>query len=140
MLPLFISDVPIQCINEAAYEYKIPAKLIIAILNVERGKVGLAEKNKNGTYDLGPMQINTSWWPTLYDYGFTPKEVLNNPCANIRVGVWILGKSIGSGENLLNGVGNYHSHNGSYNQPYTQKVRITYSILNKLLNENRENF
>jgi hypothetical protein len=72
MLPLFISDVPLNCINAAAIQYHIPAKLIISILNVERGETGLAQRNKNGSYDLGPMQINTSWWPKLYDYGITP--------------------------------------------------------------------
>jgi soluble lytic murein transglycosylase-like protein len=129
MLPLFVSDVPLHCVNEAAYEYHVPAKLIIAVLNTERGKIGQAVKNKNGTYDLGPMQINSSWWPKLYQYQVTPKQVLTDACTNIRVGAWILAKEIASGGSLLVGVGDYHSHTMRYNQPYVQTVRMKYTHL-----------
>ncbi len=129
MLPLWVSDVPLHCINAAAYEYHVPAKLIIAILNVEHGKVGLAKRNKNGSYDLGPMQINSSWWPKLYQYGITPHQALCDPCTNIRVGAWILAKSITQEKELLMGIGTYHSHRMSLNQPYIQTVRIIYTAL-----------
>ena len=133
MLPLFMSDVPLHCINEAAIEYKVPAKLIISVLNVERGKIGLKKPNTNGTYDLGPMQINTSWWPKLYAYGITPQEVLHNPCTNVKVGAWILGKSIANGHDLLSGIGDYNSHTRFYNKHYTQQVRINYTRLSSIL-------
>lgn len=133
MMPLFVSDVPLHCINEAAYEYHVPAKLIIAVLNVERGKAGLASRNKNGTYDLGLMQINTSWWPELYRYNITPNRVLYNPCINVQVGTWILGKSIADGQDLLSGIGNYNSHTFAYNKNYAQKIRLTYTNLAQIL-------
>ncbi len=133
MLALAVSDVPLPCINEAAIEYRVPAKLIISVLNVERGRVGMAQKNKNGTYDLGPLQINTSWWPMLYKYHVTPKEVQYNPCTNVKIGAWILASSIANGQNLLSGVGDYHSHTPRYNQTYTQQVRIAYTELTQRL-------
>ncbi len=106
---MFVSDIPIKCINDAVHEYHVPAKLIIALLNVEQGKVGMANRNKNGTYDFGPMQINSSWWPKLSQYSITQEEVKNNACVNVKVGAWILSKNIANGENLLVGIGNYHS-------------------------------
>lgn len=130
---MFVSDVPLHCINEAAQEYKVPAKLIISVLNVERGKVGIANHNKNGTYDLGPMQINTSWWPKLYQYGVTPKEVLYDACINVKVGTWILAKAILSNRNLMVGIGNYHSHTFSLNQYYAMQVKISYTKVQKYL-------
>ena len=133
-MSFFISDVPMSCINQAAYEYHVSAKVIIAVLNVEGGKVGLAHRNKNGTYDLGPLQINTSWWPTLYHYEITPSDVLFNPCINVRVGTWILGKSIAKSKNLLIGIGNYHSMTPLYNQQYSQKVRVSYTQLKLIEN------
>lgn len=132
---MYISDVPIHCINYAASEYHVPAKLIIAILNVEQGRIGMASKNKNGTYDLGPMQINTSWWPKLSTYGYTKEEIQNNACINIEIGTWILSKNIADGNNFFIGIGLYHSGRLDLNQKYVQQVRIKYTQLHaKLIN------
>jgi hypothetical protein len=133
MLPLFVSDVPLSCINDAAMLYHVPAKLIISVLNTERGKIGMAMPNRNGTYDLGPMQINTSWWPRLYRYAISPDAVKNNPCINVKVGTWILGGELAKSPDLLSGVGNYHSHTLRFNQAYTQQVRVHYTYLTKTL-------
>lgn len=131
MLPLAVFDtVTLSCINTTAEQFHIPAKLIISILNVERGKSGLKIRNKNGSCDLGEMQINTRWWPELYHYHITPNDVLYHSCTNIRVGGWILAKAIANGNNLLEGVGDYNSHTPSLNLQYTQKVREAYTRLN----------
>ena len=53
------------CIFTAAQTYSVPPTVILGVLNVEGGKVGMASSNTNGTYDLGPMQINTIWVPEL---------------------------------------------------------------------------
>src|SRR5436190_3515337 len=100
MLPFFVSDVPLHCINEAAIEYHIPAKLIISILNIERGKVGMICKNQNGTYDIGPSQINSSWLPELAKYSIKQSDIQYDACLNIKVGAWILSKKISNRNNL----------------------------------------
>lgn len=133
MLPLFVSDVPLHCINEAADDYHIPAQLIIAVLNTERGKIGTVHKNKNGSVDLGPMQINSLWWPELYRYHISPHNVLFDPCVNIKVGTAILAKAIIGSRDVLNGVGNYHSHTMIYNQAYIKKIRVYYTALHQVL-------
>ncbi len=124
-----VSDVSLNCINTSAQEFHIPAKLIISVLNVEHGKKGLKKKNRNGSYDLDEMQINTRWWPDLYQFDITPQDVLYKPCINIKVGAWILSRVIANGNNLLNGVGDYNSHTPLYNHAYTQKVREKYTAL-----------
>ncbi len=128
-----IDTLPLSCINETAIEYHVPAKLIISILDVERGKVGKVEYNKNGSYDIGPMQINSSWLPTLKRYGITQHELQYNPCTNIKVGAWILSKFIASENDLLKGIGNYNSHTKRYNQAYYQKVRISFTKIHLIL-------
>jgi len=130
MLPLFVSDVPLHCINQSAIEFHIPAKLIIAILNNERGKIGQAVLNKNGTYDLGPMQVNTSWLPELKKYGISRQDVQYNACINIQVGAWILAKSITEETNLLTGIGNYNSHTFTLNKSYYTRVKINFTKIN----------
>jgi hypothetical protein len=120
-------------INEAAVIYHVPAKLIIAVLQVEQGRVGHVSKNTNGTYDIGPAQINSSWLPELKKYGFTKERVLLDPCINAKIGAWILGRSIASEDNLLVGVGNYNSHTPVYNHSYYQKVRVNFTKLHVFL-------
>lgn len=136
-LGLFASDVPLHCINEAAAEYHLPAKLIVSVLNVEQGRVGMATQNRNGSYDLGPMQINTSWWPTLSSYGITQQDVRYNPCVNVKVGTWILAHAIAQGDDLLQGIGDYNSHTPKFNTRYTQWVRQKYSRISILLADNQ---
>src|ERR1700722_7251590 len=87
---LLIHGVPIECINRAAITYIVPAKVIIAVLEVEGSRVGSATPNKNGTVDLGPLQINSSWLKQLSQYGYTREQLQYNPCINVMVGTWIL--------------------------------------------------
>jgi hypothetical protein len=128
-----VSDVPLSCINRAAVEYHIPAKLIISVLNTERGRIGLSHKNKNGSIDLGPMQINNAWVPLLKKTGITEYQVLYDPCLNVKIGTAILAKSIAESDKLLTGVGDYNSHTIVYNHAYTQRVRLLYTKLNQIL-------
>jgi hypothetical protein len=133
MLPIIINQIPLHCINEAAELQHVPAKLIMSILQVERGKVGEIVKNKNGTYDIGPLQINSTWLPELKKHGITEAQLQFDPCINVNVGAWILAKSIANGADFLSGIGNYNSHTKLYNQNYYQKVRIHFTRITHLL-------
>jgi hypothetical protein len=133
VIPLYISDVNLHCLNEAAEIFHVPAKLLISILNTEQGKVGITVKNHNGTYDIGPMQINSSWVPTLKKYGISEYQLKYDSCINIKVGAWIAAKAIASENNLLIGIGDYNSHTQRYNQNYSHKVRVNFTKLHLLL-------
>jgi soluble lytic murein transglycosylase-like protein len=82
--------------------------------------------NHNSSADLGPMQINTSWWPKLLAYGITQYDVLYDPCVNIRVGTWILASAIADGKDLYSGIGDYNSHTKNWNMQYRRFVQICY--------------
>ncbi len=127
MLHIPHTDVPLHCINEAAIEFHIPAKLILSILNIEQGKIGQTVKNKNGTYDIGPLQINSSWLPQLNRMGITQHDIQYNPCTNVRVGTWILTKEIAAQNNLLVGIGNYHSHTYQLNKNYYTQIKVNFT-------------
>src|ERR1700722_7949826 len=111
---LLIHGVPIECINRAAITYIVPAKVIISVLEVEGGRVGSATPNKNGTVDLGPMQINSSWLPQLAHYGYTRQQLQYDPCVNVLVGTWILSNKITQvatqSSDYWQGVAGYHFH------------------------------
>lgn len=133
MIPLVINDVPISCINQAAIEYRVPATLIISVLKTENGRNGMANKNENGTYDYGPMQINSSWIPRIKPYGFTQQDLQYNPCANVQVGAWILSTNIANDGALWSGVGDYHSHTATLNHTYNTRVKNSYTVINNYL-------
>jgi hypothetical protein len=71
-------DVPLHCIEEAAVIFHVPEKLIISVLLTERGKMGEISKNRNGSYDIGLMQINSSWLPDLKRYDITESDLKYN--------------------------------------------------------------
>jgi len=121
-MSLIIHDVPIECINQAAITYQVPATMIISILKTEGGRNGVASRNKDGSYDYGPMQINSRWLEKIAPYGITKQDLQYKPCVNVAVGAWILALSIADGKDIWHGVGIYHSRTEVFNQRYRQKV------------------
>ena len=119
-MSLIIHDVPIECINQAAVTYSVPATMIISILKTEGGRNGEANLNKDGTYDYGPMQVNGRWVEKVSRYGITRHDLQYNSCVNVAVGTWILALSIADGKDLWHGVGIYHSRTKLFNQRYQQ--------------------
>ncbi len=78
------------CWKDAEDAYGIPQSVLMAVAKTESGFNPRARNiNKNGTEDIGLMQINSGWLPTLSAYGIT-RESLADPCTNIKVGAWIL--------------------------------------------------
>jgi soluble lytic murein transglycosylase-like protein len=124
--------IPLHCINDAAVAYHIPAKLIVSILEVEQGQVGKISKNSNGSYDIGPMQINSSWLAQFKKYGITQNDLQFDACTNIMVGTWILSKKITNRNDILIGIGDYNSHTPRYNQAYYLQVKMTFTQINSL--------
>ncbi len=138
MTPLIINDVPITCINYAAVKYHIPAILIISVLKTENGRIGSAIKNKNGSYDFGPMQINgCTWLHRLRPYGISQHDLQYDSCINVAVGTWILAKAIASDDKLWHGIGRYNSNTASFNQAYRFKVQTWYQKINHYLQSDR---
>ncbi len=138
---LLIHGVPVECINQAAVTYYVPAQVIISVLNVEGGKVGMASPNTNGTYDYGPMQINTIWISKVAAYGYTQQQIQYDPCINVMVGTWILSNKIAetlaqsSGGGYWQGVAGYHSRTPSLNESYQNKVLTNYKVLSEALSK-----
>lgn len=115
------------CIFTAAQTYSVPPTVILGVLNVESGRVGMAQPNTNGTYDLGPMQINTIWVPELANYWRVPEKtalrwVRDDACINIGVGAWILRKKMNESGSLAGGIAGYHSGTPSLGSSYRNKV------------------
>jgi soluble lytic murein transglycosylase-like protein len=81
------------CWDEAGARYGIAPELLQAVAYVEsRGRadaLNLAHASRTRSVDIGAMQINSRWLPSLSQYGIDAVALLN-PCTNINVGAWIL--------------------------------------------------
>ncbi len=78
------------CFEEAGRYYGVSPHLLWAIAKVESNFNPRAiNRNKNGTYDIGLMQINSSWFPYLKKHGIDP-SLLWDPCYNAHVGAMVL--------------------------------------------------
>lgn len=133
MTALVIHDVPIECINHAATVYHIPATLLTSVLLTEGGRVGTAKKNTNGSFDYGPMQINTVWLSKLQQYGISRNDIQYNACVNVHVGAWILSQRIAAAHELGYGIGSYNSYSLPQNNHYRTKVSGIYNTLSYFL-------
>lgn len=123
-----------QCIAYAAREYRVPALLISAVTHVEGGIVGKASKNSNGTFDYGPMQINSLWVKELKMYGVAPANLMWDGCLNTRIGAWRIASEIRRvNGDIWRGVGNYHSRSPERSRAYAEKVRKKYVELDLML-------
>jgi hypothetical protein len=55
------TPVTVACVRRAARAERVPLAALVGLLKVEGGQVGRQHANRNGTFDMGPMQINTIW-------------------------------------------------------------------------------
>lgn len=123
-----------ECVSTASATYGVPELVIRAILKQEGGKVGTMSQNTNGSYDLGPMQINTinlSLISKKYPF-LNWKHITYNPCINIMVGTWFLQQKIKNrGGVIWEGVGDYHSVTPSKRSVYLRSFLGHYNKLKK---------
>ncbi len=122
------------CLLSASKVNHIEPELLVSVISVERGYPGLASRNKNGTEDLGIMQINTGAWLKLVSDSFFGSDsskaylkLRDDGCFNIYIGAWILGAAIRAEKgNIWEGVGRYHSVNYQYKEKYIRLVKNKY--------------
>lgn len=106
------------CITTAASAFAIPETPLWVILDVERGQVGKVSRNSNGTYDIGPMQINSAWLGRLRRMGISEQDLLYNRCINIYVGAWIFTKEYQRFGDLAKAIAHYHSPTAVHQRRY----------------------
>ncbi len=119
-----------QCFTEAAYRFGVNKRMLVAIAKTESALTPhvIGPKNRNGTYDIGMMQINSSWLPTLAKYGIAQRHLLN-ACTNIEVGAWILAQNIAKHGSTWKAVGAYNAASPDKQQKYVDKVHQNYILV-----------
>lgn len=117
--------VPRACIVQAAANYAVPVRGLLAIMRVEsNGNHKAIRKNSNGTFDYGLMQHNTGSWVKIFAKFGIQKENLLDPCVSVHAGAYVLRWEINkAGGDFWRGVARYHApNNPRLGQIYVQKV------------------
>lgn len=118
------------CFAEAADRYVISESLLRAIAQVESSgrpeAMNLSHRKRTGTYDIGMMQVNSSWLPKLAKMGIDEK-MLMEPCQNVMVGAWILAHHLREAGAGWNGVGAYNASCRTLTPEQCQAARNTYA-------------
>lgn len=122
-----MSKVLAACLMMAAQTYSVPPAVMVGIMQVEGGRVGQQVLNTNGSYDLGPMQINTIWVPRLAKYwgveeGTAKRWIRDDPCTNMGVSAWILRRHLNETGSLSKAIAYYHSRTPTLGYAYKNRV------------------
>lgn len=80
-----------NCWAMAGKHYNIDPWILFAYAKTESNfnPNAINKANKNKTYDIGLMQINSLWLPTLSKIGINEK-MLYNGCQSVYVAAWII--------------------------------------------------
>lgn len=108
------------CFDEAGNDYGINPQILRAIAAVESNYNPRAvNRNKNGTYDFGIMQINSRWG---YSLGIDWWNTLGDPCNNIKGGAMILAQCMKQYGYSWEAIGCYNSRTPSKRDKYALTV------------------
>ncbi|KWK69608.1 lytic transglycosylase [Burkholderia ubonensis] len=123
-----------DCFTKAGERHGIDPLLLAAIAKVESAMNPRAmNHNRNGTYDIGLMQINSSHLPRLIKVGVTHKRLIDEPCTSIDTGASILAGFIERHGYTWNAVGAYNAGSSPKREParkaYATKVWREYRQL-----------
>lgn len=98
-----------MCFAKAAKEAGVDRDLLIAMGMHESGlNPRVIHANKDGTYDIGVMQVNSSHLPLLKLAGINERD-LYVPCINVMTGAMFLKQSIRVEGNTWRAVGSYNT-------------------------------
>ncbi|MCB9063242.1 MAG: lytic transglycosylase domain-containing protein [Halobacteriovoraceae bacterium] len=114
-----------NCIVSIAKKNNIDPVLILSIARKESNFNPKAKNhNNNGTYDLGLMQINSSWRDKLKKKGISFND-LYDVCTNVKTAVWILKNNFKDYGKNWHSIGVYHA--GTRKGRTFSKIRQMYA-------------
>lgn len=122
-----------QCFETAATRFELDKRMLVAIARTESSlnPNAVGPKNSNGTYDMGMMQINSAWLPTLAKFGILKADLMR-ACTNIYVGAWIIHDNIDRHGATWRAVGAYNARTPSKQIVYARRVQKNYALIGDL--------
>jgi len=108
------------CFEEAAAIYGLNPLVLWSIAKHESNFNPRAiNRNSNGTFDFGVMQINSAWAKTI---GMKAWNSLGDPCYNVKVGAWIYAQCVKAHGNTWEAIGCYNASKKQHRVQYAWKI------------------
>lgn len=103
-----------SCIHQASLGQPWLEKTLWGLRDQEAGWIGAEVANTNGSYDLGPLQINTWWAARIATLIGRPEAHVRHwlrfdPCFNAEAARWVFLTALRSTGSYWKAVGVYHS-------------------------------
>lgn len=118
-----------RCFETVGASSGIHPPLLRAIAQVESsnnpGATNKQHLGRTGSYDIGLMQINSRWLPTLKAFGIGERDLFE-PCTSIEVGAWILSDLFRRHGSGWEAVGAYNAACSSLKGQACRKARDSY--------------
>lgn len=115
-----------DCWGDVEARYAVSRYLLLAVAQHESGlQAGAVNRNLDGSYDIGLMQINSRWLPILKTHGIGKAE-LKDPCTNLNVGAWILANNFAIYGNNWRAVGAYNAKTEWKRVRYAHQVSVRF--------------
>lgn len=124
-----------KCFESAASRFGVDKRMLVAIAKTESSlnPNAMGPKNANGSYDIGMMQINSGWLPTLGRVGISKRDLMS-ACTNIHVGAWIVSQNISRHGPTWRAVGAYNASSSLKQVAYASRVQKNYALVGDLVN------
>ena len=132
-----------QCLTKASQLERIPAEILLGILKTEGGHIGSETPNRDGSRDLGPMQINDRTWVGRMananfdgDRSRAYAALRDDGCYNIMVGAWVLKQYLDEANgDYRDAVGFYNSHNTAHKEAYERRFAANFGVILEMMGE-----
>lgn len=119
------------CFEEAGAQYNVNPDLLRGMAKVESSMrpdaINLTHESRTKSVDLGLMQINSRWLPTLSKNNITKEDLLKDPCLNVKVGAWILADNMRRHGPNWTAVGAYNAACTQLKGDDCEKARMVYA-------------
>jgi soluble lytic murein transglycosylase-like protein len=117
-----------DCVSTAAESFELSPLMIELIIETEGGWPGARMRNKDNSYDLGVMQINTRWLPFFAERGLSESDLQNNACLNIYAGTYLLKKHLKQTGDVALAMAYYHNRKPHFAAAYLARIQ---SVIDK---------
>jgi hypothetical protein len=118
-----------RCIRHASLGRAWLEKTLWGLRDQEAGWIGAEVPNRNGSHDLGPLQINSWWIPKIASITRQPARSVRywlrfDPCFGAEVARWIFLSALDATGDYWSAIGIYHSPTAWRQQRYSAAVAV----------------
>lgn len=119
------ATIPAKCFEDASARFGLPRPDVLRGIAQQESSGRCTARhpvNRDGSYDIGCMGINSSWLPTLQrKFGLTEQD-LYDPCTNVHVGAWIFAKNVRQYGDSWQALGAYNAKSEQKRIEYAWKI------------------